>query len=255
MRIDLRTTPLMWRLAEILLLFPYTIINQGIGSSSVTIQVFLVLGVFLSWFILMILPILSTLADFLVYLPRSIHDDVMTTTMEGIFIAPVSTRSIVKDLRTWAVRLNISHLLPSVALLAGFLAAVWLEWIRPGAPQSSEDIWTMAIDISSIVILLHLLWGFFLGTGLAAAGLPWKASSSGLIIMCWILPVLVAVFWGGAELARLNWFYAEDFFSSAYQYEMPWYCMHFVILLSIPTWSVHRHVQWLMEQRRTARWS
>jgi hypothetical protein len=232
MRIDYRLMPYFWIVSGILsvLLVATTDSHLYFG-----LEVFLAIGVTV---VALILPVINTVLDFVYYMPRSVHDDESSSMMQFLFMAPVESVAILNDVRKWAVLINLKHLAPSALLVfTGILV------ITHDTNFSSPDFFDVMKVMMPMVLFVILLWAFFLGTGLVAAGLPWKATSTGAIVLCWVAPVMAVVLWGGSYVADLD---------KISNYPEPdWFFWHYILLLLIPTWITHRIAPWLMERRRS----
>ena len=210
----------------------------------------------ISIFIIVLYPVVTILFDFLLYVPKAIRDDVESTMMQAIFHAPVSTAEIFSGLRRWGMALNLKHLAPPIALVAG-LSLVGIIAARPSQSDLGPLVEVLLQGILPVVALLVLIWWFLLGTGLAAAGLPRWATVSGAVFVWWIVPVLIGVFYGGSVLASDTWDMVrwERGGYGIYEWEFAWFVAHFLILLAVPTAVVWRLGPRFMEMRRQGRWS
>jgi hypothetical protein len=242
MRIDYRLMPYFWIISGIISFL--LVVSTDYGPS----EFLMIITGGGSFIIAFILPLVNTILDFIYYVPRSVHDDESSSMMQFIFMAPVESMSILRDLRKWAVLMNLKHLAPSALLvIVGFMVITHESHI------SSQNFSEELSVIIPLIILIFLFWAFLLGTGLAAAGLPWKATSTGAIILCWVVPCLVGVFWGGSKIAEWSQnllFRSMNLSSGVYNFAEQWFIGHFIILMLIPTAMAHMIAPRLMERRR-----
>jgi hypothetical protein len=249
MRIDQRVMPFFWIISGIVSFLYVVSVNsrrgeifKGDPGSGTDIIAY-------------ILPLMNIFLDFIYYIPRCVHDDETSSMMQFIFMAPVDSKSIIHDLRKWAVLINLRHLAPSAMLIFVCILAILHH-----DHSLSQDLSQMISYIIPVIILIFLFWAFLLGTGLASAGLPWKGTSPGLIVLCWVVLVLAVVLCGGSYIAsRTNDLYFlprrfEDYLYSYTDgfrnYGTEWLMWHFIILMSIPTAFTHIVAPRLMERSR-----
>jgi hypothetical protein len=217
------------------------------------------------------MPIISSFLDFLLYVPRTVSDDTTNTTMHGLFMSPVPTQSIVKDLRTWAIRTNLRHTAPSFVLGAGLVLLLVIESSgHDSNPLGSEQMFISA-SIASLCLLVFTIWGFLLGTGLASAGLPWKATSTGSVLLLWAIPCFILVAWAGSHISAWTWNvfvyggvtpvytpYTDSYdYNNRYSSEVwrfCWYVAHYACMLGTLALGAHFAAPRLMEHRRSGRW-
>jgi len=266
LRHDRLTVPILWIIAGFNALM-YLIAGPsadllsivGGGPHAILIGVVLYIVVIMGYLLMTVLPLGFVLRDFLGYLPRAIQDDTDRNLMEEIFNTPVSTREIVGDLLRWAVRMNVRHLLPSIALILAlilsFLGSAGLSILG-----DSSEVAIIILFAISLFVLIALWWAFFLATGLAAAALPRWVTRTGLLVPVWLIPILLIVFVGGYLLAdrtlELSSFLRPHAYHryDTYPLEPIWYTWHFIVLLMIPTVAVAVNVVRMMEARRRHRW-
>ncbi len=266
LRHDRITVPILWIIAGFNALM-YMIAGPGYDITSIVgadqygivIGVVLYIVVIMGYLLMTVLPLGFVLRDFLAYLPRAIQDDTDRNIIGEMFNTPVSTREIVGDLLRWAVRMNIRHLLPSIALIIALILS-FLRYAGLSILGDSREAAIFILFAISLFVLIALWWAFFLATGLASAALPRWVTRTGLLVPVWLIPVLLIVFVGGYFLAdwtlelfsflRSPAYYRYD----TYALEPIWYTWHFIVILMIPTVAVAVNVVRMMEARRRYRW-
>lgn len=205
------------------------------------------------------IPVLSTLLEYLYFLPRAIVDDTSTDQLGFIFSSPVSTGDIVSGLRKFFIRLNLFKLAPPI--VGGILVLIK----TPPIGFELNDI-----IIPGMVILCSIaIWWFIVETGIFTAAMPRAISVTGAMVLLWVVPILVGVFWGGYKIASIGWDYFlgdvyvdQGFYGSGnndewrkyYLLRYLWYSIHYIVLLLIPTLYLFFNSSRHMEFRRRGRW-
>jgi hypothetical protein len=205
------------------------------------------------------IPVIFTLLEFLYFLPRAIVDDTSTELMGFIFSSPVSTGDIVSGLRKFYIRINLLKFAPPIA--AGIL--VFLK--TPPTSFELNDI----IEPGMSILCSIAIWWFLVESGIFTAALPKTISVTGAIVLIWVVPILVGVFWGGYKIASIGWdyflgdvyvdpgFYGSGNFNEwqrTYNLRFFWYSIHYIVLLLIPTLYLFFNSRRHMELRRRGRW-
>jgi hypothetical protein len=204
--------------------------------------------------IVLVLPPIWVFLDFFLHVPRCVHRDTDAGMIEPIWHAPISTREIVRDLRRWAVAMDLRHLAPSIVLL---LVIVVLYYPSPASKPlpSGREIVLWLLPMVPIAVVL---WWFLLGCGLAAAALPrrWTAG----ILLIWVLPILVGVYLGGMVLAaELVWGLfpgppGTQTHMLPWGGDLVWLCGSRFLLFLPPSLLTWLCIPKLMEMRRQGRW-
>lgn len=214
---------------------------------------------------LIAIPFISSCLDFLWFTPLALQDLKSQSHLQAIYHSPVETSQILKDLRRWAFRINFNHLGPPLALLtiAGGFALVTFQKESGWNQNTFQDIPEIVfLNLIPIPAVIFSMWIFFLVTGLASAGLPRWSVRSGLILLGWIIPVLTITFWGGSVLANeikdfVNYNNLDPYISGhhiSYEHETFFFCMHYVLFLSIASIVASRRMKTFMENRRNGVW-
>lgn len=206
------------------------------------------------------IPVIFTLLEFLYFLPRAIVDDTSTELMGFIYSSPVSTGDIVSGLRKFYIRINLLKLAPPIA--GGILA--FLKTSPTGIELN--DI----IEPGMVILCVVAIWWFMLETGIFTAAMPRTISVTGAMVMLWVVPVLVGVFWGGYKIASIGWdyfvadvyvdpgwYYGSGNYDGWQSYEnlrFFWYSIHYFVLLLIPTLYLFFNSRRHMELRRRGKW-
>jgi hypothetical protein len=264
MRWDKRITPWVWGLVSVLIAFVgFTALNEDfMYSMSPVVGTFLICLVYLTGYMAILHPILSTLIDFLVLVPRTIHDDRSSAMLQALYLTPVESRAIVKDLRAWGIGINLKHIFPSLVLLIFCTAVLIIESARYSSlgPVFRDSVCV----ILAILIFMFTVWRFLLATGLLSAFLPRWAWATGLSFMLWVVPILYGAGWSVYQILdfapRL---YADccrrldvaQTFLSYYEFLIPLVAVIlFALLLEVPIQLTQRRAARYLDRRRSGVW-
>ncbi len=234
MKLDRRAMRWLWGTAIFLLIFAITgMIWFSIMGLSVilytppALELFLGICLYSIGFFALVLPVIYMLVDFLVHVPKAIHDDTTSTMLQAIMVTPVTTRSILKDLTAWSIRLSLGHLAPSLLVPLAFIITINMN----EGPEGYNFI--ILLIVLFFLIVFALLWHFLHITGLALAAFPrcvWSTGSS-------------LIFWSG--VIWFGWYYFG---------KSPIVVLIAVILLEIPTLLLAWYLPRLMSIRRSGEW-
>lgn len=199
-------------------------------------------------------PPLLVLVDFLYHAPTAVFHDRRSGMMDFVFSSPLPTGDIVSGLRRFIARQNLVKLAPTatlavVALLEGGQLAKWQDWVM----------------LLASTLMVYSLWWFLLESGVVTAALPRFVASTGLTFLIWVVPVVVAVLWGGQYIADCHWhlwFGDIDIFNVpegvswkwvSFLWEA-WFLLHYSLLLFIPTLFLHLISPRVMDAARRGQW-
>jgi hypothetical protein len=209
-------------------------------------------------FLLAVFPLIMTFIYFLYFMPKAIHDDSQTGLLDFIHATPVPTGDLVSGLRKYFILLNIKILIPP---MIGF----GVMFMKESSFQyfSGQD-WTMTLLIIMCVICFY--W-FIVESGILAAAMPRIATISGATLLLWVLPVLIAIGWGGYKIAAFGWDYymrGIDRYSysnpGAFSYstyslvQSVWFTVHYIVFLLVFTLYLFFNSRMFMDFRRRGRW-
>ncbi len=207
------------------------------------------------------IPALLTLLEFLYFLPRAIVDDTSTELLGFIFSSPVSTGDIVSGLRKFFVRINILKIAPP-------LTGIILLHLKSNL--TSANFFNELVEPCMMTLCWFAIWWFVVETGIFTASMPRTISVTGAMVLLWLVPILVGVFWGGYNIASIGWnyFLGDVYVDPGYLYRRSnyddwqkynnlrffWYSVHYIVLLMIPTLYLFFNSRRHMEFRRRGRW-
>lgn len=256
----------LWGTAIFLLIFAITgmIWFSSMGLSVIlytppALELFLGICLYSIGFFALVLPVIYILIDLLVHVPRAIHDDTTSSMLPAIMVTPVTTRSILKDLTTWAFRLNMRHIAPSLMVATLFIIYPLYNVITSG------NIYEIYEDIIPNLVLpliaVAALWHFLLITGLATAACPRWFWSTGSSLFFWVVPVLSTVLLATYMLMFLlnrmepHTFPRELVLGGQRINFESWIVVPAAaIMLEIPTMLLARYLPRLMSRRRAGEW-
>jgi hypothetical protein len=252
MRINLIFVKYIWIAAVVFILLTYT--------ETWTDPVLEILQI-ISGFIIFVWPVILLFLCFLVFAPLAVEADSRSSLMEFLYTSPVPSREIVNNLRLYIFKQHFVNVIPALTVLL-FL---FVESYSKG--EFSYIDWDEISTFLMIAAIPALIWWFLLESGVATAGLPKIAYSSGMVFLLWVIPMLVAIFWGGAYLSTWHadfWFrlFGKPIYHDYYDYSSPvsfldreqWMVVHYDIFLIIVVLITRRLSYQFMACKRVGYW-
>jgi len=139
--------------------------------------------------------LLSSIADFLIAVPRAAANFMSPNESAHREESGVTPGSFISEVHSWALRLNAKHLL----ILAGMLV-LSLVFGYFDMALSRDATSNPTATVTDAVLLAFMIWLFFLETGVAIASVPRLHRSVLLVLLFWVIPVFVAVIRYGLSL-------------------------------------------------------
>ncbi len=251
-----------WALiAQGLALYAIYQIDEGILDrilANQTAEVIMYIMMITGSLMVLAVPPLVILRDFLFYIPRAVRADVESNVLKGVFISPVTSKEILTDLFRWAVGLNMKHLAPSMTLGGAALVMTGIQFLIEGDPF---DVIEAAHTVLPIVVLVLTLWTFILVSGLGMAASPDWVNIPGVVILVWFLPALFFVFGYGSLIAAGSYstltdiLYLDTIYTGRrfWAHEAFWQMSVFTFMLATLIFLVLGNLVKMMDARRRVR--
>ena len=206
-------------------------------------------------------PAIVSLAVLLWFLPTIFNRDMEKGILPLIFVSPVPTSDIVSSLRLFYGYQSVKILFPFILISILFIFSEVLLGLPDNALQGLSEFLKFA-----------LVWWLLLESSIAAVSLSREIALSGVILVVFVVPVLLVVFFFGTWVADFLWrgFNCDDLVQA--YINSKWMLIHMNefalatkmhsvvtnifqgLFLLIPIWILYSGNPRLMQSRRAGRW-
>ena len=184
------TMHIIWGMTfvNIVLYLTYGSIERGLAYSPILSLILIIAVLCLSFLLLVTFPVLFIIIDLLLNPSKAM--DLNRNILQGLFVSPIPTSTIIGALRKWALRKNLVHLAPSV-----LMGVVMLITILVTGGNGHGSIPVFVLQTANILFIGLLIWLLLYSVGIAFASMyPWFRISAFFILAGWFIFAYVVIY-------------------------------------------------------------